>query len=156
MQGGIHGCHCSLTINQQAPVLATGLSCLAVRVQCLLVAVCCSHCCAMLLSPHCCAWERSDNSNGHTPGLAGGQGTVAVPVLARLELLCELLSKGLCPVGKSRRDLLRGTLKCLWSQPSPDQSTSQRTRGCGAADPSLKALWLMDKVILEKMNLNDR
>lgn len=101
--GGIDGCHCSLAINQQAPVPAMGLSCLAAGVQGLLVAVLCSHCCAVLLSPHCCAWEQFDNSNGHTPGLAGGQGTSAVPVLDRLELLwnscprdCE---QGLSPGG---------------------------------------------------------
>lgn len=28
-----------------------------------------------------CAWEHFDNSSGHVPGLAGGQGIAAVPVL---------------------------------------------------------------------------
>lgn len=46
-----------------------------------------------------CAWEHFDNSRGNAPGLADDQSITAV--LDRLELQCELKSKGLSPVDES-------------------------------------------------------
>lgn len=58
--------------------LLLGFSCLAAGVQCLLVAALCSHCWAVLLSPHCCAWE----------GLITAMATHLGWQVARAALLC--------------------------------------------------------------------
>lgn len=90
----------------------------------------------------CCTWEHFDNSCGDAPGLADDQSITAV--LDRLELQCELSSKGLPPVDESTPE--QKIPECLWLQISPGQG---RYCGhaciCAAAGLPPKGLWPMDK-----------
>lgn len=130
--GWIYVCYCCLAVNQPAPVLATGLPCLAVHRSLVLVSSC------FLLSPltaGLCCWSPPSAVPGNALitataiclGWQGAKESLLCPcccpcaaALNSLQFHREFQLKGLWPVREST--VQQDMLKCLWLWMSPYQS----------------------------------